>query len=185
MTDLDDLIRSRRSVGKVGGDRVDEGVLRELITSAAAAPTHHMREPWRFVVLRGDARRAVGEAHADAYRRAHPDVDSTTMAREAARLERAPVVIVCVAHLADRDPVCLREDRDAVAASVQNLLLSAHARGLGAMWRTGAMVDEPDVHRALDLGADDEIVAFVYLGSPAAEPPPRPRRPVDEVVDWR
>lgn len=180
-----DAITSRRSVGRMLPDSVPRDVVAELLAAAITAPNHHLTGPWRFVVLAGDARRELGEAHARAVARDRPGLPSEGLAKEAARLERAPVVVAAVALGAD-DPVQAREDRDAVAAAIQNLLLAAHARGLGAMWRTGAMVDEPEVRDALGLGLRDAVVGFVYLGYPAGPPPERAPRPgIDEVVVWR
>jgi nitroreductase len=179
-------IRSRRSVGRVLPDPIPRETVRQLLEAAIRAPNHHLTEPWRFVVLAGDARRAVGEAHARSVATARPGLPEAGLAKEAARLERAPVVVACVVRTSAEDAVTAREDRDAVAAAVQNLLLAAHARGLGAMWRTGTMVDEPEVHEALGLEPRDAIVAFVYLGRTGeAAPPETPRRPIDEVVEWR
>jgi nitroreductase len=181
-----DAILSRRSVGRVRPDPVPHETVRELLAAAVRAPNHHLTCPWRFVVLAGDERREIGEAHARAMERARGPLAPEVRQREAARLQRAPVVIACCVA-SDADPVRGREDRDAVAAAVQNVLLAAHARGLGAMWRTGAMVDAPDVREALGLGRHDAIVAFVYLGWPYQDPSLRrtPRPPLDEIVTWR
>ena len=86
-------------------------------------------------------------------------------------------MVVAAIVLGADDPVQAREDRDAVAAAIENMLLAAHGTGLGAMWRTGAMVDEPEVREALGLGPGDAIVGFVYVGRPAGPPPERPPRP--------
>jgi nitroreductase len=181
-----EAIAGRRSVGRVRPDPIPRELVAELLGAAVRAPNHHLTEPWRFVVLAGAARRALGEAHARAVARTRPDLPEAGLAKEAARLERAPVVVACAVRPSAEDPVTAREDRDAVAAAVQNLLLAAHARGLGAMWRTGAMVDEPEVRQALGLGPTDAVVAFVYLGRPGADAPAEtPRRPLDEVVEWR
>jgi nitroreductase len=181
-----DAIHARRSVGRVAPDPVPREVVEELLGAAVRAPNHHLTAPWRFVVLAGAARRELGEAHARAVARERPDLPAEAFAKEAARLERAPVVIACCV-VSDDDPVRAREDRDAVAAGVQNLLLAAHARGLGAMWRTGAMADEPEVREALGLGEHDAIVAFVYLGWPLEGAParPTPRPPATECAVWR
>jgi nitroreductase len=180
-----DAIGSRRSVGRVRPDPVPREAVEEILGAAITAPNHHLTAPWRFVVLAGGARRELGEAHARAVAREKPNLPPEGLAKEAARLERAPVVIAAIALGAD-DPVQAREDRDAVAAAIQNLLLAAHARDLGAMWRTGTMVDEPEVRDALGLGAGDAVVGFVYLGLPDGTPPERPPRPgIGEVTVWR
>ena len=166
MTDGDAVIRAirtRRSVGKVRPEPLPRALVEELIEAAGSAPNHRLTAPWRFIVLTGDARREVWE-----------------------RLDRAPVVVACVVHPGD-DPVEAREDRDAVAAAIENMLLAAHARGLGAMWRTGAAADDPDVIAALGLEGGESVVGFVYIGRPVAPPPANrpPRRPVSELTTWR
>lgn len=179
-------IHSRRSVGRVAPDDVPREVVHELLAAAITAPNHHLTGPWRFVVLTGAARRVVGEAHARSVVRVQPETTPEAVEKESARLERAPVVIACCVSGND-DPVGAREDRDAVAAAVQNLLLAAHARGVATMWRTGAMVDEPEVTEALGLDPAHAVVGFVYLGWPAAPPgrrPPRQSDP-DAFTVWR
>jgi nitroreductase len=178
-------IRERRSVGSVSREPVDRETVEQLIEAAVWAPNHHLTCPWRFIVLAGDARAEVGAAHARAVARQRPDADAGALAKEAAKIERAPVVIACVVVASD-DPVQAREDRDSVAAAVQNLLLLAHARGLGAIWRTGAFVDEREVREALGLSSGDEVVAFVYLGHPAGPSPlVQDRAGAKEVTSWR
>lgn len=183
--DVDAAIRSRRSVGTVSSDPIDRDTIADLLTSATMAPTHHLRQPWRFIVLRGDSRMAVGRAHARAFVRSNPECAPTLGEREAHRLMRAPVVIAVIVRHTTDDAVGRREDRDAVAAATQNLLLAAHGRGLGAIWRTGSMPDEPEVRDALSLDDVDEIVAFVYLGMPTALPSSRSRTPADQLTQWR
>ena len=185
MADLVAAIMARRSIGRVTEEPIPRSAVEELLAAAVRAPNHNITEPWRFVVLAGDARRELGRAHAAAVGRERPEASPEDLERETARLERAPVVVACIVRPTADDPVVAREDRDAVVAAVANIMLAAHVRGLGAMWRTGAMVDEPEVRHALDLGADDAIVAFVYLGRPAAALEPTPRGPLDRLVEWR
>jgi nitroreductase len=186
-TEVDRAITERRSVGRVSPEPLPRALVGELIEAALQAPNHHLTYPWRFVVLAGPARSEVGRAHAEAVARAKPGHPPAGLAKEAALLERAPVVIACCVAGCD-SPLQAREDRDAVAAGVQNLLLAAHARGLAAIWRTGAMADEPEVWQALGLSPGDAVVGMVYLGRPLedAPAPPAPRRPpVDELTVWR
>jgi len=86
-------------------------------------------------------------------------------------------VIAVVSRPGADDAVTRREDRDAASAAIQNMLLGAHVHGLGAIWRTGAFVDEGEIREVLDLEPNDDLVGFVYLGLPDA--PPTPRTPPD------
>jgi nitroreductase len=183
---VNDVLAQRRSVSKVRSDPVDPRAIERLITAATWAPNHHLTEPWRFVVMVGAARNALGEAHARAVGRLRPGHPSEGLSKEALRPLRAPVVIAIVHVAGSIDPVVLREDRDAVAAATQNLLLAAHSEGLGAMWRTGAMVDEDEVRDHLGLAPGDSIVGFVYVGWPESSGPSSPsRRPITEIIEWR
>ena len=181
-----EAIHARRSTGRVSSEPVERELIEDLLEAAVAAPNHKETKPWRFVVLAGEARSAVGEAHARAVTRIRGSLTPEGRAKEAALLERAPVVIACCL-VPGEDPVRAREDRDAVAAAIQNLLLAAHARGLGAIWRTGTMADEPEVREELGLGERDAIVGLVYLGHPLTDPgpPPEPRQGATAVTRWR
>ncbi len=181
--DAIEAIRSRRSIGKLEGT-VDEASVRELIELAVLAPNHRMTEPWRFTVLRGAARERLGEVWAPIALRDLPltgDEREAALRREAAKPARAPVLIV-VSVRTDADEEVATEDFAAAAAAVQNILLAATARGLGAMWRTGGMVSAPEVKAFLGLEPSDRIVGIVYLGRPAIAAPPAKPRTLDGVM---
>lgn len=180
-----DAIRSRRSVGRLDGD-VDDAQVRELVELATWAPNHRLTEPWRFTVLRGEARGRLGEVWANEAMLEVPltgDARDAALQREAGKTLRAPVVIVASTRT-DADPIVAEEDFAATAAAVQNLLLGAVARGLGAMWRTGDMAHNASVKQFLSLEPSDRIVAFVYLGRTSAEMPAAKPRGVDGVIRW-
>lgn len=178
-----DAIRTRRSIGRSEGD-VDERTIRELIEAAVAAPNHHLTQPWRFTVVRGDARGRLGDLWAARYAdETAPAARDAFIEGQRAKLLRAPVIVV-VSTRTDVDPLRATEDRDATAAAVENFLLAAHARGLAAAWRTGRIAADIEVKRFLGLDPSDRIVAFVYLGAQASEAGDVRARSLDDVVRW-
>jgi nitroreductase len=91
---------------------------------------------------------------------------------------RSAVNICVAAHSApDASRERRGEDRDAVAAGVQNLLLGATAAGLNSYWGTGAVVHVPAVKELCGFDPDDVIVAVLYLGWPIGDVPVPPRAP--------
>lgn len=173
-----DTIRARRSNLNVDLERpVPREVIDELIELAVTAPNHYRTNPWRFVVLTGHARARIGEVAASAVAR-QPDAKEAIVERQRTQFLRAPAVIVAAsAH--DADPIKHFENKHAVAAGVQNILLGATAAGLASAWRSGPAMVDPEVSRqvkeALGLDPRDEIVSFIYLGYPAGPPGVRPQ----------
>ncbi len=181
--DVIEALKTRRSIGKLQGDVSDDDVV-ALVAAAVFAPNHKLTEPWRFTSLRGEARTRLGafwaEREAKRTRLSGGDRDAY-LRREAQKPLRAPVIIV-VSTVTSADPVRALEDFAATAAAVQNLLLAAHAGGLGTVWRTGDMAYDPAVAAHLGLGETERIVGFIYVGRPAMEPPPPPRRDPRNVI---
>ena len=189
------LLLSRRSVGRVLQDpRPPRGEIERLLEAANAAPNHFLTQPWRFVVIAGAERERVGLVLEEALRPRLEDPTSPAgqalLAKERSKLLRAPVIIAVAAQPAspEQQPRVVRsEEIAACAAAAQNIMLAAHALGLGAMWRTGETAYDPSVLEALGLSADHELLGFIYVGypDPRQPPPPRaPRRPVQALTRW-
>lgn len=145
-----------------------------LCDLATWAPNHKRTWPWRFAAFSGDARLRLGEAFvADLVERDLGDEGKRT--KTLTKYARTPTVLVvgCAAH---DHPTFHDENRDAVAAGVQNLLLGATAAGLASFWSTAPLIDSPRALELCGFDPDVRLVAVVYLGWPTSqvEPPSRP-----------
>jgi nitroreductase len=165
-----ELLFRRRSIGRLTEPAPTATELDTMLRAAAAAPDHGELRPWRFVVLRGEAKEAFGNVLADAYLRrvaaAGGQPEPAKLAKERTKLNRAPVVvIVCAVHVHD-DKIPWADQVGSAHAAAQNLLLAATALGYGSMWRTGDPVFDPHVKRAVGLTEHDAIVGFLYVGTP-------------------
>ncbi|MBM4436668.1 MAG: nitroreductase [Actinobacteria bacterium] len=180
------VLRGRRSVSELDGRTPSQPVIQRLLQAAVWAPNHHRTEPWRFAVIAGPARQAMGEAVARSLETSL-DASSPAVAGEIkscrARLLRAPVVIV-VGQVVSADPVLALEDYAACCCATQNLLLAAHAEGLAAKWRTGEMAEYDAAKTFVGLRPADRIVAYVYLGYPAASVGPDDRTRPAPPIQW-
>lgn len=177
---FDELVRRRRTSLLVDSERpVPAEVIERLIDAATWAPNHKRTWPWRFTVLTGEARARFGAELGDAAEAA--GLPEGKVAKTRTKYLRSPVVLVVwVARRADDDPVRARENRDATAAAVQNLLLAATARGLASYWGSIPDVLVPAARRVAGV-TSGEPVAVIYLGWPTSEPP-APPRPAPEVT---
>ena len=168
-----------------------------LLTAAAWAPSAHNRQPWRFVPVtapevKARLARAMGERlMADRLADGDPaDAVEADAARSYGRITGAPLVVVAAVTLADMDryPDARRAKAEylmavqSAAMAVQNLLLAAHAEGLGACWMCAPLFCSEAVVAALDLPADWQAQALVTVGQAASAGKPATRRPLEEVV---
>jgi len=171
-----EAIHTRHSVSKVKPDPVPREVIEKLLAAAVQAPNHYNVRPWRFVVLTGRGRERLGEVMAEALRRKFPDVKPEALEKERSKPLRAPLIVAVGVDKPAEPRIMEIENICAAAAACENLLLAAHALGLGGYWRTGEAVNEPAIKRFLGFGEDQPLIAFLYIGYPqgAREAAPRP-----------
>lgn len=185
---VEEAIRSRRSIGKVKQDPVPRDLVERIIEAAVWAPNHHRTEPWKFVVMTGEGRNKLGSAYAEIAAEKLTGLTEEEreqrLAKEVEKALRAPVVIAAVCSPSDDPKVIRAEETAAVHAAVQNLLLAAHANGLGAVWRTGEPAYHPAMKRWLGLEPGDEVVGLIYAGYPDMEPPAVRRTPGTAKTVW-
>ncbi len=177
-----DAIRSRRSIRRYTEQPIPAEVIERLLTAATWSPSAHNRQPWRFVVLTApEAKERLARAMGDRLRADRladgddPGAVACDADRSYARLTGAPVVIVVCLTMADMDsyPDTRRKKAEytmavqSVAMAVQNLLLAAHAEGLGACWMCAPLFCPDTVREAMGLPEDWEAQAVITLGYPA------------------
>lgn len=183
--DVLEAIRSRRSVRDYTPRVPEREVVEELLELAVRAPNHRMTEPWRFLVMGPEARRAYGEALGGRRARRVEDPDAAEILRTRAVEDAVglPLMIGVAQHLAE-DPEVRTEDYAAIFMAVQNLMLGAVALGLGTHLKTGAVMDDAPLRRALELGTEERLVALVQLGEPDGTAPLRPRTSATRFTRW-
>jgi nitroreductase len=174
--DLFEAIHHRRSHKKVKPDPVPRPLIEKMLDAAAQAPNHYKVRPWRFVVLTGEARHRLGHAMSESLRERHPEYPQEAFDKAHVTPLQAPVVIAVGVDKPTEVKVLEIENVSAAAAATQNMLLAAHALGLGAKWRTGVWAQDAKVKEFLGFQADQHILGFVYVGYPehVGEYPPRP-----------
>ncbi len=183
-----ETIKQRRNIGKMTAQSPTRQQIEQLLEAATHAPNHHKVEPWKFIVLAGNARIELGQVMADSLARRlaeNPSGNVEAMIdKERTKLLRSPVVIVAVAEQPRQANVLEIENIEAVAASVENMLLAGEEMGLACMWRTGDAAYDPHVKHWLGLSPADHIVAFVYVGFPAILKLERHPTPVANKTTW-
>lgn len=198
------LLSGRRSVRRYTAQPIPHDLLVELLELASWAPSAHNRQPWRFCVVTDPAvKTKLSEAMAAVWRAdLHADLqsgnggDPATIERRIAishaRITGAAALVLASLSMVDMDaypdPARAAAERtmavQSVALACQNLLLAAHAHGLGACWMCAPLFVPHLVRTTLGLPTDWEPQALITLGY-AAESKSKTRVPLDERVVWR
>jgi len=171
-----DAIHSRQSIGKMKPDPVPKADVEKLLSAAVQAPNHYKVRPWRFVVLTGAGRDRMGDVMAQVLKRRFPDIDQAALDKERGKPLRSPVIIAVGVEKPD-DPRVIEIENVCAAAAAGELGLAGH-------WRTGDAARQPEIKEFLGLDADQELIAFLYLGYPEVWPPARERPGYEERTTW-
>ncbi|HWH98160.1 MAG TPA: nitroreductase [Pseudolysinimonas sp.] len=152
-------MRRRRSQPSVNDEAPTKRELLPLIEAAASVADHGSLRPWRLIALRGDARRRLGAAIAEA-----TGLEGSAAEKMAAKPLRAPLLIAIVVS-PRRSHKVPGWEQEAVASGVAHALsLVLDEAGWGVMWRTGPYTRSGAVHRMHDLKPDEYLLGWLYIG---------------------
>jgi len=183
-----DTLLSRRSIPAqcLTDPGPDAAQLAAALAAALRAPDHGRMQPWRFRLIRGVARTRFAELLVAAARARDPATPQAQLDKLGSRPRQVPLVIAVSARLKAHPKVPEVEQLLATGAGVMNLLNVFHAQGFGAVWLTGPPSYAPSVAAALGLAEGEQLLGFVYVGTPGANLPAAPTRPAREpfVSEW-
>jgi nitroreductase len=179
--ELVDAILSRASAITLKAPGPSEEDLHLILKAGTRAPDHGKVQPWRFIIFEGDGRDRLGDIMVESQKLRDPNTTEVDLKRERDKVFRAPTIVAIVCKI-QPGKIHPAEQVAAVAAATQNVILAAHALGYGTMWKTGAPAFDDHVKRSLGFEPSDEIVGFVYLGTPDAMPKAYRETKFDEVI---
>lgn len=168
--DLFEAIASRRSIRQYADAPVSRETVMKVLEAARLAPSWKNKQCWRYIVVEDAARRhALGDAVG-----MNPG--------ETAYHEAPYVIVLCALPEGSGNRAGKPYYMTDSAISMQQLVLAAHALGLGTCW-VGAF-DEDAVRRLLEIPPEVRVVALTPLGVPAEKPAARPRKSMEEIVSF-
>lgn len=196
---METSIDQRRSIRKFLDKPIPKQELLEILQSGLKAPSSKNSQPWNYTVVQDQAKAEMLQAFRQGLQRMENDPllpppfkPLISAAKQTANIiETAPVILLAVnpygknvlgpltpeEHLAEITQI------QSISASMENILLAATEKGIGSLWIC-------DIYFAYDelcqwLGTDGQLVAAIALGYPGESPSARPRKSLEEVVEWR
>lgn len=162
--ELETLITARRSNLLIDASKeVDTAIVDRIVNTAQWAPNHKRTWPLRVAVITGNSRRTLGDTIADAMA-VHGD-DEMKVTKTRGKFMRSPVIIVVAAAEGSTSNET-EENKYAVAAGIQNMLLMTESFGLAALWGSPAKGANGAITTLCSMEPTDHVMGIVYLGWP-------------------
>jgi nitroreductase len=181
---LRDYLKTRRSVGigflKEPGPTPAE--LEEILQIGTRVPDHGKFEPWRLVVIEGEARAQAGERLAAIQKARNPALDEASLDNERRQFLPAPVTIGVL--LSPRpNPKAPEVEQLLSAGNVCfNLSHAAFALGFAASWTNRWYGFDPEAQQMLGARGGERFVGFIHIGTPTTVVEDRDRPDLNRIV---
>lgn len=182
MNEVIDQLTTRNSAPRLTSPAPDRASLEYMFRAALRAPDHAWLQPWRFLVIEGEAREKLGELFLAALLEKDPDADEAARAKAASAPLRAPMLVVVVCRYSEHPKVPREEQVLSAGCAAHGMLLAAEAQGYAGIWRTGSYATDPLVMARLGLAENESIVGFLYFGTREGREKSLPERRLEDFV---
>ena len=170
----------------LGAPGPDDDQLHRMLAVAVHVPDHGRLSPWRFLRIRGEARKALGEALATRLLERDGEVSDEKLAKERSRFTHAPCVVAVIARLTPGHKIPQLEQLQSGSCVCFSLLQAAAALGFGAQWLTGWGAYDASILELLGIGENERVLGFIHIGTVLAPQPDRERPdPTTLLTDWQ
>jgi len=153
--------------------------LATLLRLAARVPDHGKLAPWRFVVLKGEAKRRF-VAGLEAIAADRPDAEK--LKAKLGKIKAPPLTVAVISRVRPGE-IPEWEQRLSAGAVCMTLIVAAQAMGYGANWITDWYAYDEAALRLLGVGEDERVAGYVHLGTSAEAPLERVRPDVSAIVE--
>jgi coenzyme F420-0:L-glutamate ligase/coenzyme F420-1:gamma-L-glutamate ligase len=194
------LVRARRSIRQFRRDPLPREMLHRLIEAASWAPSASNRQDWEFKVVTSSSvkermKNIVRSRWESLLEKSDSDVIKEELQKYVSLFDwfsDSPALIIVsgkrpeafLYHLLGDRAEDVAGTKISAAMAAQNLMLAAHASGIGSCCITGPLAAQEELKELLELGKGRKIVCLMALGYPAEKPEAPPRKPVDRISKY-
>mgnify|MGYP006271266343 CR=1 FL=1 len=179
-------LKTRRSVSArfLEGEGPSPTQIEEILTIASRVPDHGKLAPWRFILVQGESRSALGSALAGLLQ-SRGETSQEKLDLERARFNRAPLVFIVVSRAQHHAKIPLWEQYLSAGAVCMNLIWAATSLGFVCNWLTEWIAYDADARRLCGLEPHEQVAGFIYVGHSNEVPADRDRPKLHDIVkNW-
>jgi len=159
-----ELLLQRQSNSLVTSPAPNKIALEIILAAGTRVPDHAALKPWHFTVITDDGLQRLSDLFV-----ASSNKETANLEKIAKMPFRAPMIIVISSQYVTHEKVPTKEQLITVGCCAHAMQMAAFALGFGAIWRTGELACNELVKEGLNINNEDEIVGFLYVGTPCKE----------------
>ena len=188
-------IYDRRSIRKFLDKPISQKDIMEIIQSGVKAPSSKNRQPWKYIVIQGNAKEEMLKVFHQGINREENENALLPQSKQhiaAAKytiniMEEAPTIIFVVnslgkdilSELTPEEHIYEICNIQSISASIQNMLLAATEKGIGSLWICDIYFAYSELCKWLN--SDGQLIAAIAFGYPNESPKARPRKNLDDI----
>lgn len=192
-------IYNRRSIRKFLSTPISEKDITDIIQSGMKAPSSKNRQPWKYIVVQGNAKEEMLRVFRQGIEREENESALLPESKQhipAAKhtvdiMAEAPVIVFVInslgknilAELTPEEHIYEICNIQSISASIQNMLLAATEKGIGSLWICDIYFAYAELCQWLD--SDGQLIAALAFGYPDESPGERPRKRIEDILEWR
>jgi nitroreductase len=169
---LEQLIKNRRSITNYDTSKeISYEEIQALLDIAVWVPNHKMTQPWRFILIDGETKQQLGELHGKTGAKAAATPEEKEKKAEALK-NKITEVPLWIAVVVEEHPQMKFREEDYASASmlIQNFSLLAWEKGIGTIWKTNALLENPEARELLQIQPGERNIALLQVGYIGKEP---------------
>lgn len=174
------VIQDRRSIRKYAREDVEDEKVTTLLEAARLCQSAKNRQPWRFLVLRGQEKDTVAQIMLSLFDQKDVELPGYVNSSKSSAhiIQQAPVLILV---LREREEDWNTGDLLSVGAAIEHICLCAVDLGLGSVWIRDTVYTQEEIGAYIGY-PELELVSAISVGYPDEKPAPRPRKILAEVT---
>lgn len=184
--ELEEAIQKRRSIRKYKDTEVPKEIIEDLIECARLAPSAKNRQPWKFLIVKNDIKNQIANIMLEKEENSEISLErkiyncNSSVKETTKIIKEAPILILV---LKDYEENWIIGDSLSIGGAIEHICLRATDVGLGSLWIRDIVYTQKEITKLVGY-EDMELISAISIGYPNENPKQRPRKELNEVLEW-
>ena len=184
--ELKEAINKRRSIRKFNNSYISKDIIEDLIDCARLSPSAKNRQPWKFVIVKDSTKNQIADIMIEKEKKSKVNLErklyncNSSVIETAKVIKQAPILILV---LKNYDTNWITSDCLSIGSAIEHICLRSTDLGLGSLWIRDILYTQKEIAKLVNH-EDMEVISAISIGYTNENPKQRPRKNLNEVLEW-